>query len=93
MNWLKFGGQKFSKCPDMVRQSGGHARGSMAPLGLDEARGVGLRLRQRYAQTHVRPGKVVEGLKEYHAVPHVGPIFIYSSSSFCGPKEPVHAAA
>jgi len=40
MNRLKFGGQKFSKCPNMIRQSGGHARGLMAPLGLDQSRGM-----------------------------------------------------
>src|SRR5262245_19642245 len=37
MNRIKFDGQKFSKCPNMIRQSGGHARGAMAPLGLDQS--------------------------------------------------------
>jgi len=37
MTRLKFDGQKFSKCPHMIRQSGGHARGAMAPLGLDQS--------------------------------------------------------
>ena len=74
MNRLKFGGQKLSKRPDMIRQSSGHARGSVAPLGLDQSRGVWFLLRQRQAQTHMRPGEVVEGLKEDHAPPHLGAI-------------------
>src|SRR4029450_8044852 len=40
MNRLKFDGQKFAKCPNMIRQSGSHARGPMAPLGLDQSRGM-----------------------------------------------------
>src|SRR5262249_6623823 len=71
MNRFKFGGQKLSKCPDMIRQSGGHARSSVAPLELNQARGVWLLLRQRQAQAHVRPGKIVEGLKEDHAPSHL----------------------
>ena len=46
----------------------------MAPLGLDESRGVWFLIRQRYAQTHVRPGEVVEGLEEHHAPPHLDAI-------------------
>src|SRR5712691_10645768 len=74
MNRLKFGSQQFSKRPNMIRQSCRHARGSMVPLGLDESRGVWFLIRQRYAQTHVRPGKVGEGLEENHAPPHLGAI-------------------
>ena len=37
MNGLEFGGQEFSKRPDMIRQSSGHARSSGAPLGLDQS--------------------------------------------------------
>jgi REP element-mobilizing transposase RayT len=40
MNRLEFGGQKFSNRPDMIRQSSGHARGSVAPRGLHQSRGV-----------------------------------------------------
>ena len=36
MNRFKFGGQKLSKCLDMIRQSGGHARSSVALLGFPE---------------------------------------------------------
>ena len=56
----------------MIRQSGGHARGSMMPLGLNQSRGIWSLLRQRQAQTHMRPGKVVEGLQEHYASPHMG---------------------
>src|SRR5262245_14230689 len=49
MNRFKFGSQKLSKRPDVIRQSGGHARGSVAPLGLNQARGVWLLRRQRQA--------------------------------------------
>ena len=71
MNRFKFSSQKLSKRPDMIRQSGGHARGSVAPLGLNQARGMWFLLRQRQAQAHVRPGKIVEGLKEDHAPSHL----------------------
>src|SRR5437660_11274207 len=74
MNRLKFGGQQFSKRPDMIRQSGGHPRCSMAPLGLDQSRGMWRLLRQRQAQTHVRPCEVVERLKQDHAPSHLGGI-------------------
>src|SRR5215471_17876042 len=74
MNRFKFGGQKLSKCPDMIRQSGGHARSAVAPLELNQARGVWLLLRQRQAQAHVRPGKIVEGLKEDHTPSHLSAI-------------------
>ena len=47
MNRFKFSSQKLSKRPDMIRQSGGHARGSVAPLGLNQARGVWFLLRQQ----------------------------------------------
>ncbi len=46
----------------------------MTPLGLNQSRGLRLLLRQRRAQTHVRPGKVVEGLKEDDTPPHLGAI-------------------
>lgn len=43
----------------------------MLPLGLNPA-GVRWRLiRQKQTQTHVRPSKVVEGVKEGHPPPHV----------------------
>jgi hypothetical protein len=74
MNRLEFSGQKISKRPNIIRQSGGHSRGSRLPLGLDQSRGRWLLLRQRPAQTHVRPGEVVEGLQEGHTLPHVGAI-------------------
>ncbi len=61
-NRLEFDCQKLSKRPDMISQPSGHAGCSVSPPGLDESRGVGLLLRQRHAQTHVRPGEVVEGL-------------------------------
>src|SRR5215471_61932 len=64
MQWLEFSGQEFSKRPDMISQSSGHARGAVAPLGPDQPRGGWFLLRQRYTQTHMRPGEVVEGLKE-----------------------------
>src|SRR5215471_821050 len=35
---------------------------------------MGCLLRHRQAQTHVRPGEVVEGLKQHHAPPHMGAI-------------------
>src|SRR5215831_2158800 len=75
MNWLKFDSQKLSKRPDMLCQSSSHARGAVTPLGLDDSQAVWLLFRQRHAQTHVWPCKVVEGLKEHHAPPHVGTIF------------------
>jgi hypothetical protein len=59
----------------MVRPSGGHARGALTPLGLEEARGVWLRRRQRDAPTHVRPSTVVASLQQHPAAPPVGPIF------------------
>src|SRR5262245_17327349 len=71
MNRFKFGSQKLSKRPDVIRQSSGHARGSVAPLGLNQARGVWLLLRQRQAHAHVRPGKIVEGLQEDHTPSHL----------------------
>jgi len=37
MNGLEFGGQELSKRPDMIGQSSGHARGAVAPLGLDQS--------------------------------------------------------
>ena len=74
MKWLEFSGQELSKRPDMICQSGGHAGCSVAPLGLDQSRGVWLLVRQRQTQTHVRPGEVVESLKVDHAPPHLGPI-------------------
>src|SRR5438132_762581 len=39
MKWLEFGGQELSKRPDMIGQSSGHSRCSVAPLGLDQSRG------------------------------------------------------
>ena len=74
MKWLEFGGQELSKCPDMIGQSSGHSGGSVAPLGLDQSRGVWFLVRQRSTPTHMRPGEVVEGLKEHHASPHLGAI-------------------
>src|SRR5262244_2962731 len=74
MHRLKFGGQQFAKCPDMIRQSSGHRRCSRVPLGLDQSRDMWRRLRQRQAQTHVRPCEVVERLKQDHAPSHLGAI-------------------
>src|SRR5215470_8662676 len=37
MNRLEFCGQELSKRPDMIGQSSGHARGAVAPLGLDQS--------------------------------------------------------
>src|SRR4029434_2470535 len=74
MKRLEFGGQEFSKRPDMICQSSGHSRCSVAPLGLDQSRGMLCLIRQRHAQTHVRPCEVVESLKEDHAPPHLGAI-------------------
>src|SRR5262249_13503045 len=74
MNGFEFGGQELSKRPDMIGQSSSHARGSVAPLGLDQSLGGWLQIRQRYAQTHMRAGEVVEGLKEHYASPHLGAI-------------------
>ena len=75
LHWLTFGSQQFAKRPDMVRPSGGHARGALTPLGREEARGVWLRRRQRDAPTHVRPSTVVASLQQHPAAPPVGPIF------------------
>ena len=75
LHWLTFGSQQFAKRPDMVRPSGGHARGALTPLGREEARGVWLRRRQRDAPTHVRPSNVVASLQQHPAAPPVGPIF------------------
>ncbi len=61
-NRLEFDCQKLSKRPDMISQPSGHAGCSVSPPGLDESRGVGFLLGQRHAQTHARPGEVVEGL-------------------------------
>ena len=80
MQWLEFSDQELSKRPDMIGQSSGHARGSVAPLGLDQSRGGWFLLRQRYTQTHMRPGEVVEGLKENHAPPHLGAILTEASA-------------
>lgn len=74
MKWLEFSGQKLAKCPDMICQASGHARGSVAPLGLDQLRVMWFLGRQRHAQTHVRSGEVVEGLKEDHTPPHLGSV-------------------
>src|SRR5262245_7538507 len=74
MHRLKFGGQQFAKCPDMIRQSSGHPRCARAPLWLDQSRGIRRRLRQRQTQTHVRPCEVVERLKQGHAPAHLGAI-------------------
>ena len=73
MNRRKFDGQQLSKCPDMIGQSSSHTRCAVIPLGLDQSRDVCL-LRQRQTQAHVRPGKVVEGLKEHDTPPHLGAI-------------------
>ena len=75
MKRLKFDGQKLSKCPDMIRQSRSHARGSMTPFRVNQFRGLCCLLRQGHAQAHMRPSKVVEGLKEHHAPSHLGAIF------------------
>ena len=91
MNRLKFSGQKFAKCPCMIRQSGGHTRGSMLPLGLNQARARWSLIRQRQTQTRVRPGKVVEGLEEGHAPPHVGTI-LNRNTGFFSPEAPGHDA-
>jgi hypothetical protein len=40
MKRLEFGGQEFSKRPDMIGQSSGHSRCSVVPLGLDQSRGM-----------------------------------------------------
>ncbi len=74
MNGLEFGGRERSKRPDMIGQSSGHSGGLVAPLGLDQSSGAWLRIRQRHAQTPMRSGEVVEGLKEHHTPPHVGAI-------------------
>jgi hypothetical protein len=74
MNRLEFSGQQFSKRPNMIRQSGGHARGAMTPLGLHQSRGIWPLLRQRQAQTPVRPRKVVKGMQEDHTPSHLGAI-------------------
>jgi hypothetical protein len=74
MKRLEFGGQEFSKRPDMIGQSSGHSRCSVVPLGLDQSRGMWCLIRQRHAPTHVRPCEVVESLKEDHAPPHLGAI-------------------
>src|SRR5215468_8352013 len=74
MKWLEFGGQEFSKRPDMICQSSGHSRCSVVPLGLDQSRGMWCLIRQRHTQTHVRPCAVIEGLKEDHAPPHLDAI-------------------
>ena len=37
MKRLEFSGQKLSKCPNMIRQSGSHSRGSMLPLGVNQS--------------------------------------------------------
>jgi CheY-like chemotaxis protein len=37
MNGLEFGGQEFSKRPDMIGHSRGHAGGLVTPLGLDQS--------------------------------------------------------
>ena len=74
MKWLEFSGQKLAKRPDMIRQASGHARGSVAPLGLAQPRVMWFLCRQRQTQTHVRSGEVVEGLQEDHTPPHLGSV-------------------
>src|SRR5215468_3230871 len=74
MQWLELSGQELSKHPDMIGQSSGHSRCAVAPLGPEQSRGEWYRLRQRDTQTHMRPGKVVEGLKENHTPPPLGAI-------------------
>src|SRR5262245_38009145 len=69
MKRLTFGGQKFSKRPDMIGQSRGHAGGVVTPLGVEESRGRWCLRRPRHAHTQGRPGVVAEGLKEDHAPP------------------------
>src|SRR5687768_15512650 len=75
MNRLEFGCQKLSKWPDMIGEPRRHSRGSWEPLELNQSGALLILGRERQSQTYVRPGKVVEGLKEDHAPSHLGPIF------------------
>src|SRR5262249_48010001 len=74
MNRLEFGGQKLSKCPDMIGEPRRHSRSSGEPLGLHQSQDVLILVGERQLQTHVRPDEVVKGLKEHHTPPHRGAI-------------------
>src|SRR2546421_13112912 len=71
MNWLEFGGQKLSKCPDMIGEPRCHPRGSREPLGVNPSQDVLMPDGERKSQTHERPGETVEGLKEHHTAAHL----------------------
>src|SRR6266571_891020 len=74
MNRLEFGGQKLSKCPDMIGEPRRHPRSSGEPFRLNKSQDMLILVGERQAQTHVRPGEVVEGLKEHHTPSHLGAI-------------------
>ena len=74
MNRLEFGGQKLSKCPAMIGEPRRHPRGSGEPFRLNQSQDRLILVGERQSHTHVRPGEVVEGLKEHHTPPHLGAI-------------------
>src|SRR5438445_8761048 len=78
MNRLEFGGQKLSKCPDMIGEPRRHRRGSGEPFRLNQAQDVLILVGERQSQTHVRSCHIVEGLEEDHPLPQAFAVFAES---------------
>ena len=75
MNRLEFGGQKLSKCPDMIGEPRRHPRGSGEPLRLNQSQDMLILVGERQSQTHVRSCHIVEGLEEDHPLPQAFAVF------------------
>src|SRR5712692_2307800 len=75
MNRLEFGGQKLSKCPDMIGEPRRHPRGSGEPLRLNQSQDMLILVGERQSQTHVRSFHIVEGLEEDHPLPQALAVF------------------
>src|SRR6266478_4873217 len=75
MNRLEFGGQKLSKCPDMIGEPRHHRRGSGEPFRLNQAQDMLILVGERQSPTHVRSCHLVEGLEEDHPLPQAFAVF------------------
>jgi len=66
-----FGGQQFSKCPDMIRDSSRHRWSSRLPFLLKPLRGF----TEWFTQTQMRPRHGVKCVKEAGLLLKMGPVF------------------
>jgi len=72
---LKFGREKLTKGPDVIRQSCRHCWSALLPSRANRPAACALPQRQRLPQAHVWSGHVVEGLEEDHSLPHTLAVF------------------